>query len=297
MKLSRLLIYLIILVFVAGYVYLVEIKHKQTKEAEEKKASKIVHLDKDKVVEIELRTADKGRIDVKKPTDTWVVTEPVQARADEVQVKALLKAVSDATAERTILDKDVNWQDYGLDKPEFTASVFTADKQHTIAFGAKNPAKTGYYCRVDDDPRLFLVADTLKNALNKSAFDLRDKVVVNVAPELIDRIAVTRNGSEIEMQRKEGGTWEMVRPERFKVKSSAVDQGLMTLTNINAKEIIDEPKKRTTRTGSTTPRRRSSLLGRTRNMPFSWANPRNRARRQRRVPTGTCGCRDTIRCS
>jgi hypothetical protein len=243
MKLSRLLVYLIVLLFVAGYVYLVEIKQKETKEAEEKKASKIVRLDKDKVVEILLQTGEKGRIELKKPAETWVVTEPVKALADEVQVKSLLKTADEATAERTILEKDVDWKEYGLDKPEFTASLFTADKQHTIAFGAKNPSKTSYYCRVDDGPKLYLVADTLKNALNKSTFDVRDKVVVNVAPEVINRIAVSRKGSEVELERKEGSPWEMVRPEKFKVKSASIDQALVALTNLNAKEIIDDPKK------------------------------------------------------
>lgn len=261
MKLSRILIYVIILVFVAGYIYLVEIKQKQTEEAKEKKASRIVQLDKDKVIEIELQTRDKGSIDLKKPADTWVLTEPVRARADEVPVKALLNAASDASAERTILDKDVNWKEYGLDTPEFRASFFTAEKRHTLAFGAQNPAKTSYYCRVDEDPRLFLVADTLKNALNKSAFDLRDKVVVNVAPELINRIEVTRNGSDIEMRREEGSTWEMVRPDRFKVKSALVDQGLTALTNINAREIIDDPKKENDPYGLDNPAEKILLAG------------------------------------
>lgn len=243
MKLGRVLIYVIILVFIAGYVYLVEIKQKETKEAEEKKAKQIVQLDKDKVVDIQLQSKDKERIELKKPADAWVLTEPIKGRGDDAQIGRLLKAAEEATPEKTILDKDVNWKDYGLDKPDFTITLSTAEKTHTLAFGAQNPAKTSYYLRADEDPRLFLVADTLKNAFNKTVFDLRDKVVVNVAPELVNRIVITRKGAESELQRKDGNKWEMVKPDQFRVKASIVDQGLMALTNINAKEIIDEPKK------------------------------------------------------
>ena len=60
MKLSKLLIYLSILVALAAYVYFVEIKHKQQQQATEEKAAKIVHLEKDKIVQIEILTRRQG---------------------------------------------------------------------------------------------------------------------------------------------------------------------------------------------------------------------------------------------
>ncbi len=162
MKLSKLLIYLSILAALAAYVYFVEIRHKQEQQVIEEKAAKIVHLEKDKIVEIELLSRDKEKIELKKPSDTWVLTSPVKTKADESAVASLLHSITDAKPEKVVSEKDVKWEDYELDKPEFAVALGTKDQTAEVRFGSANPAKTSYYVRVDKQPKLLLVADTLK---------------------------------------------------------------------------------------------------------------------------------------
>lgn len=261
MKLGKVLIYLIILVAVAAYLYLVEIKYKEKQESAEKESKKIVQLDKDKIVEIDLQSQDKGKIELKKPSDTWVLTAPVKAKADENAINALLASITDAQSEKVVLDKDVTWGEYGLDKPEFSVSIVTADKTTTVSFGAQNPAKTSYYLRAGDDPRLFLVTDTLKNALNKTVFDVRDKSVLGVAPAQVDRIVVTKDGTETELQRAPGDKWTMTKPEQIRVKNATIRQGLINLTNLAARRIIDEPQTEGDPYGLDKPQEKIVLLG------------------------------------
>ncbi|MGO9572503.1 MAG: DUF4340 domain-containing protein [Desulfomonilaceae bacterium] len=243
MKLGKLLIYLTILVALAAYVYFVEIRHKQEQQAIEEKAAKIVHLEKDKVVEIELLSRNKEKIELKKPSDTWVLTSPIKTKADASAVASLLLSITDAKPDKVVLEKGVKWDDYALDKPEFTVTLATKDQTAEIRFGSANPAKTSYYLRVDEQPKLLLVPDTLKTSLNKSAFDLRDKTVVSLSPDQVDRIAISAEGKEIELQRQTADRWTMVKPERFLVKAPLIAGNLRTLTNLTAKGIIDEPAK------------------------------------------------------
>jgi Domain of unknown function (DUF4340) len=243
MKLGKVLIYLVILVAVAAYLYLVEIKYKEKQEAAEKQSKKIVQLEKGKIVGIDLQSNDKGKIELKKPGDTWVLTAPVKAKADEAAMKTLLTSAVDAEAEKVIREKDVKWEDYGLDKPAYSISLFTGDKATTLSFGAQNPAKTSYYLRASNDPRLFLVADTLKNALSKTAFDVRDKSVLGVAPGQVEKIVITKDGAETELRRAGGEKWTMVKPEQIRVKGHVIRQSLIDLTNLTARQIIDDPKK------------------------------------------------------
>ncbi len=86
MKLGKLLIYLGILVALAAYVYFVEIKQKQEKQATEEKAAKIVQLEKDQIVAVDLQSRDKEKIELKKPSDTWVLTSPIKTKADVAAV-------------------------------------------------------------------------------------------------------------------------------------------------------------------------------------------------------------------
>jgi hypothetical protein len=151
--------------------------------------------------------------------------------------------VAEATPEKVVLERDVKWEDYGLDKPEFVFQFSTPDKKTELLFGASNPSKTSFYVRVDDDQRLLLVADTLKISLNKSLFDMRDKAVVGIAPEDLEKVVISRNGKQIELQREGPEKWLLTSPERFRVKNSIVSSDLRSITNLKAKEIIDSPAK------------------------------------------------------
>jgi len=243
MKPAKLLLYFIVLVVLASYVYLVEIKHKEKVQQAEKQAKKIVHLDKDKIVRIELIRGDQSKVGIEKPAGTWVLSVPVKTQADKAAVDALLHAFVEAEPEKVLREKDVTWDEYGLDKPEFTVVASTGDKSLTLSFGASNPAKTSYYLRVNDEPKLFLVADTLKNSLNKSAFDLREKSVFGIAETDVNRIVISTKGTDAEFSRKEPGKWVASKPESYTVKQALMTTNLRTLTNLKAKEIIDEPSK------------------------------------------------------
>ncbi|MFH1114978.1 MAG: DUF4340 domain-containing protein [Pseudomonadota bacterium] len=261
MKLSKVLIYLIILVALATYVYFVEIRHKEKLEAQKAEAEKIVKLDKDKVTQIELKSKKGGVIGLKKTEGTWVIITPVAVKADPSAVKALLNAVSEAQCEKVLKEKDVRWDEYDLDKPAFTVSVNTKDDSYALFFGASNPAKTSFYLRTKGGSRLLLVADTLKNALDKSTFDLRDKTVFALAPDDIDRVLIAKEGTETELKKEAGDKWVMLRPERMRVKAEDVKRDLIGLTNLQAREIIDEPKKDGDPYGLDSPKERIELAG------------------------------------
>jgi hypothetical protein len=243
MKPVKVLIYLVVLVILGSYVYLVEIKHKDKVQQAEQQAKKMVHLDKDKILKVELIAGDRTKVKIEKPSGTWVLSVPVKTKADNAAVDSLLHALVESEPEKVVREKDVTWDEYGLDKPEFTVAFSTADKSFKLSFGGSNPAKTSYYLRVDDEPKLFLVADTLKNSLNKSAFDLREKSVFGLAETDVNRIVVSGKGNEIELARKDPSKWVASKPESFPVKQALLMTNLRTLTNLKAKEIIDEPSK------------------------------------------------------
>lgn len=242
MKLRKVIIYLVILGALAAYVYFVEIKYKHEQEVLEEKAAKIVQLEQDKVARVELKAPERT-IDLQKPGDSWVLSAPLKTAADQFAVGSLIHSALDAKPEKVVLEKDVKWDEYGLDKPEFTITLTTKDNKKTeILFGAANPAKTSYYARVDDQPKLLLVADTLKNSLNKTHYDLRDKSVLSMASEDVERLAISKGNESVELERQDKDKWLLTKPERFTAKKSVIEAGLDRLTALKAKEIIDEPK-------------------------------------------------------
>ena len=243
MKLGKVLIYFGILVALASYVYFVEIRYKKEQETRKAEAERIAKVEKDKITEVDLTSKDAPKISVRKIDDNWLLTEPIKVKADQKAIQSVLTTFEQAQFEKVLKEKDVAWKEYGLEQPEFTVTIKTRDDSVTLYFGESNPAKTSYYVRKKGDDRLLLVADTLKNGLNKSVLQLREKTVLTVAPSQVERLVVAKDGKEIELKREGPEAWLMVKPESFKVKAAEINRNLVGLTNLQAKDIIDEPKK------------------------------------------------------
>jgi hypothetical protein len=260
MKLRNLAIYAAILAALAAYVYFVEIKHKAEKQKQEDQAAKLIHLDKDKLVRIELKSPDQV-IELKKPANSWVLSAPVQTAGDQFAIGALVHSALDAKPERVILEKDVKWEEYGLEKPEFTLTLETPEKKAQIDFGAGNPSKSSFYARVEGQPKLLLVADTLKNSLNKKVFDLREKSIFSIAPNDVERVEITKDAQPIELERESLDKWNVTKPEKFKAKLSVIESGLNSITALKAKDIIDDPNADGDRYGFANPQETIHLSG------------------------------------
>ncbi|MEW6351410.1 MAG: DUF4340 domain-containing protein [Thermodesulfobacteriota bacterium] len=242
MKPKQVLIYLVILAGVAAYVFFGEIKRKEARQAEEKKAAQLLDIDTKDVSGIQLESKERGNVELTKTGDTWVLTAPIKSKADDRAVETYLRTLKDASMVRVIKEQDVNWGDFGISEPELRVTVQAKEKKHTLAFGASNPAKTSKYLRVGESPKLMLVEDTLKNALNKSAFDLRDKSVLAVAEDDVERLLLSEGETTTEIRREGDKKWVMVTPERMKVKTASMERQVRALTALQARDIIDEPK-------------------------------------------------------
>jgi hypothetical protein len=241
MKGYKLLIYLGVLVALLAYIYFVEIKHKQAESERKEKAARIVQLDKDQIDEIKISSPDGHSIDIKKSApDTWNIVSPIDSAADLRAVRNLLTAATLAQPEKVILERDVNWKDYGLDKPDLELSLTAPKKTVTIAFGASNPSRSSYYLKVNGDPRLLLVPDTLRISLAKKVFDLRDKSVCKLTPDDIQKVKIIRDGREVELE-KINGKWRIVKPINAPAKPAKIGALLREISDLHAKEIVDSP--------------------------------------------------------
>ncbi len=242
MKPYKILIYLGVLLALVAYIYFVEIKHKQAETDRKEKESRIVQLDRDQIKDVKIVRHDEKAIDIKKSDSKgWNIISPVNASADTKAVEDLLVASTLAQPEKTVLDKDVNWQDYGLDKPDLELTFTGPGKNVKICFGAPNPSKSSYYLKVEGEPRLLLVPATLRISLNKTLFDLRYKSVAKFSPGRIDKIEIVKDGQETDLEQKEG-KWRILKPVSAPAKSASVRTLLRSLETLKAKEIIDEPQ-------------------------------------------------------
>ncbi len=264
MKPVKVLLYALLLAAVGAYLYFFEIRKKQEDTAQKGKKNRILNLAKDKISEIVIKDAN-GAIVARKPGDVWVLTEPIKTKADEPAVQGLLSYAAGAKYDRVILERDVDWKEYGLAPAELVVEFATPDKRSTIAFGAKNPARTADYLRVNEDHELLMAPDVVRTTLAKTVFNLRDKAILSTAPGDVDSLKVTDFRGEMEIKRIAPGKFEMVKPEKMRVKGPIMGSNLQALTSLSAKEIIDQPSADGDTYGFASPYRSFTLTGPKRN--------------------------------
>ena len=241
MRPSRLLVYLGVLSIVLIYIFLVEFKYKQSESERKEKASRLLQLDRDSITEITIVGSKDHPVQIRKgESNSWRVVSPIETNADTRAVEGLIKSSASAQPEKIVLEKDADWSLYGLEKPSLSVSFSANGKTVEMSFGASNPSKSSYYLRVQGDPRLFLVADTLEKSLNKSLFDVREKAVVKFLPEDITAIEIISEGKQTHLNKTEG-KWRITDPVDARAKTSGVRSFLMSLAELKAREIVDAP--------------------------------------------------------
>jgi hypothetical protein len=242
MRLSRLLVYLCVLLAVLVYIFLVELRYKGAESERKDKMSRLLQLDKDSITEIEIVGLKDPAIQIRKiDPDSWRVASPVDTNANTRAVQGLISAAISAQPEKIVLKKDVDWALYGLEKPHLSLSFSAGANAAQISFGASNPSKSSYYSRVHGDPRLFLVADTLEKSLNKTLFAIRDKSVAKFPVEEVTAIEILREGQQTDLQQTEG-KWRITHPVDARAKQATVKSFLVNLAELKATEIIDSPQ-------------------------------------------------------
>ena len=78
----------------------------------------------------------------------------------------------------------------------------------SCCIGQKTPTGTDVYAKVPDKPRVFLVASFLESTFNKSSFDLRDKTILKIDRDKVDRIEIETPDHTVKVA-KQGADWRM----------------------------------------------------------------------------------------
>lgn len=160
---------------------------------------------------------------------TWEIQAPGEYPASATAVNGMLSTLGEMRSERVIEEKPENLSRYGLSQPSFELDVTENHQSHEISFGDHSPAGGGVYVTVAGDPRVYMTPGWVKDDLNKSLDDLRDKRLLPVLPATVVRFGLTRNGQTIEFVRVRNG-WQIQKPQTYRTDTFQVDDLLDQVT-------------------------------------------------------------------
>jgi hypothetical protein len=201
-------------------------------------------LDGDTIDELTVKSESGDTTSVKKDTGVWQMTAPLAVKANATDIGSITTNLSTLEITRVVDENPADLKEYGLDAPrveiEFKAS---GDKDYgdsrRLIIGGQSPTGGQVFAMRDADKRVIMVPAYTEAIFNRSTFDLRDKTLVEIDRQAIDRITTAGSGSTLELVR-DGSEWSLTRPLTAVADPSAADTLLGLVQGATIKSIAAE---------------------------------------------------------
>lgn len=206
MKMRNTLILLVVFLLLGGYVYIVEFKQHEKKEAEKEKQEKIFPFAKDSIVRLQVHNK-YGTFVFQKKGDDWHILKPLETLADNSPIHTALNNLTTAKKQTHFTIKAGEMSNFGLGKKALRVRIhLKSGKQDSVWLGDKTPVGGNVFaCR--GDTAIFTVPQYVKSSLNKKLFDWRDKKLLHFRRSDVQRMVIRNRYGTFEFERKGSNAW------------------------------------------------------------------------------------------
>lgn len=209
--------------------------------ADKEKEGKLVDLAPADLVKMSLKGGDAVLTFERDAKGDWMITGPLESGADAVEVGGLADGFSNLRIERVVAPAPADLSTYGIPEKELSLWVKGKDRPVRILIGMENPIDKTLFAKRDDDPRVVLIASSLKAVLDKKLFDFRRKDVLAFDKAGVSAIKVRTGGASWAALKKDG-EWYLESPVAALAEKSRVESLIDSLAALRAKEFVSEKR-------------------------------------------------------
>lgn len=193
--------------------------------------------------------------------DTWQLTAPVSAKADDQHVRGILQRLRDVKIQAFITEDATDLAAYGLQTPALHVSLRLGQDRAplTLLLGNVDTARKGVYAKHSEAARVFLVPQDLWDNLPKTATALRDKTLLHYEREHITRLEMQAPHAHIALTNTGPRQFAMEQPLSTAGDGDAVSSLLWDIRELKAQEFVAETSEALELYGLDTPRLRVTL--------------------------------------
>jgi hypothetical protein len=249
MKPRTTLMLLTLVLLVGALVVLDHFKGTSTEQAEEK-GQHVLDIHSGDITWLELVHTNQTIV-IEKSGDNWNITQPLQVRADESTINALLSDLEFAQRDRTLTEKElsgVNLADFGLDQPQVSVTVTGRNGAVTLLVGRETPTKDALYVQIQGQKQVEVTPKNLLSRLNSSLNNLRSHIAVEITPSAVTRLELKSADRVIELAKTAASTnaeprWAIVRPLPARANQRRVNELINDLSALPVQDFISEDPK------------------------------------------------------
>ena len=198
-------------------------------------------------------TSGSSPINCEKRDGTWLVTHPIEAKADTQEIEDLLSElrslqVSTFEADAATANAPAQLEKSGLDTPRTHIEFTDGDNTYALDIGSAVPSESGtqerVYVKSVHQEAIYTVSDDIYKLLNKSLYDLRDKRIIDFQRTDTIRIEIIQDQETTVCTRNHDNTWELQTPTgKIKADAKAVDDLVFGVDSLEAAAFVDDPVK------------------------------------------------------
>ncbi|MFQ6091932.1 MAG: DUF4340 domain-containing protein [bacterium] len=198
-------------------------------------ASSLAKLDTLTVNQIQIKKPDEEII-FEKRNGQWMITAPIQYRANQGFVRQMLSTFIDLRVESAISENPDKHGKFQVDTTGTEVAFLAGDRRLvSIVVGKPSQDYSHTYVRQSDSPEVSLVKGVLSGQLNRNLDTWRDKTIFAAEKTDITQLALVYPEETITLYWS-AGNWMMAAggEESLAVDQPTVDRMLNTLSNFRA---------------------------------------------------------------
>jgi len=245
-KLRNTILMAIVLVVLAGFVYFYEIRGREAREETERIEGLLLAFDADSVEGLTLETGE-GLVEITRGEEGWRIAQPYALEADDAAVDSLVRQLGSAQQERMVVEDAEDLAPFGLDPPPVRVALILADGETlSLQVGGGTPVGYNVYVMRGDERAVYLTPAALKDNLDKSLFDLRDKQILAFEDSEVEGIDIVAGTYEVSLRREAESTegaaddWRITAPSAARADADAVSNALRRLRTGRATAFVAE---------------------------------------------------------
>lgn len=191
-----------------AYVIGKELREQISKKVDDFRDRKISEILPSQVHKVSVKTAS-GEMELEKKDSHWTLTKPLKARADDSKVGDFVSQALTARVESFVADS-TNAGALGLQEPRATVSFFVEgqDQPTVLQLGGAskdNPEKV--YAKLSSRDSVVVVPKTLESVSTTKPNDLRDRTLVRLQTDIVDRITLESSPESKIVLARNGESW------------------------------------------------------------------------------------------
>lgn len=233
-------IVLLILAAAAISYYLYDRSRTREKTAAEQAEATLFDVDQTAIKSLAVKTSEE-EFEFEMRGSDWYMTDPIQTRADQGVVSAIVRNLSSSKIDRRIEDEVSDLAPFGLAPETLTLTFRLLDDEsdRVLRIGDVAPSGNQVYAARGEESVILMLPSSLRSASLKDLESFRDKSIFWAEPAEVVQISIRSEDGRITASKDAEGKWTLAGEPEYKGDKSKIEGIINRLRAARASDFVD----------------------------------------------------------